>query len=122
MSTSPKPPYFLGIAGGSASGKTTLLKRLMEHFPGAALTLISQDNYYRDRASLPQSADGEDMAWGAVQEKLKTIISDEDRNNPLNDDEIVEKLKSQGIDIARRTVAKYRKILNIPTARQRKEY
>ncbi|HEX8912599.1 MAG TPA: RNA polymerase factor sigma-54 [Humisphaera sp.] len=69
-----------------------------------------------------QSADGEDMAWGAVQEKLKTIISDEDKHNPLNDDEIVDKLKAQGIDIARRTVAKYRKILNIPTARQRKEY
>ena len=40
----------------------------------------------------------------------------------LNDDEIVDKLKEQGIDLARRTVAKYRKILNIPTARQRKEY
>jgi RNA polymerase sigma-54 factor len=69
-----------------------------------------------------QSADGEDMAWGAVQEKLKTIISNEDKHNPLNDDEIVEKLKEQGIDIARRTVAKYRKILDIPTARQRREY
>lgn len=69
-----------------------------------------------------QSADGEEMAWGAVQEKLKAIIADEDKQNPLNDDEIVEKLKSQGIDIARRTVAKYRKILNIPTSRQRREY
>ncbi|CAA9523257.1 MAG: RNA polymerase sigma-54 factor RpoN, partial [uncultured Sphingomonadaceae bacterium] len=55
-------------------------------------------------------------------EKLKTIIDDEDGQNPLNDDEIVDKLKAQGIDLARRTVAKYRKILNIPTARQRKQY
>ena len=39
-----------------------------------------------------------------------------------NDDEIVEKLAAQGLTLARRTVAKYRKILNIPTARQRKEY
>lgn len=69
-----------------------------------------------------QSADGEEMAWGAVQEKLKAIIADEDKQNPLNDDEIVEKLKGQGIDLARRTVAKYRKILNIPTSRQRREY
>jgi uridine kinase len=59
MNTSQKPPYFLGIAGGSASGKTTLLKSLLDHFPSNALTLISQDNYYRDRASLPHSADGE---------------------------------------------------------------
>jgi RNA polymerase sigma-54 factor len=69
-----------------------------------------------------QSADGEDMSWDAVKEKLKVIIAEEDKKNPLNDDEIVEKLKAQGIELARRTVAKYRKILNIPTARQRKEF
>ncbi len=68
------------------------------------------------------NAEGEDMSWDAVKEKLKVIIDNEDKHNPLNDDEIVEKLKEQGIDLARRTVAKYRKILNIPTARQRKEY
>ncbi len=69
-----------------------------------------------------QSADGEDMSWDAVKEKLKTIIENEDKLNPLNDDEIVLKLKEQGIELARRTVAKYRKILNIPTARQRREF
>jgi RNA polymerase sigma-54 factor len=69
-----------------------------------------------------QSADGEDMSWDAVKEKLKVIIAEEDKKKPLNDDEIVEKLKAQGIDLARRTVAKYRKILNIPTARQRREF
>ncbi len=68
------------------------------------------------------SAAGEEMSWDAVKEKLKAIIDDEDRHNPLNDDEIVEKLKAQGIELARRTVAKYRKILNIPTARQRREF
>jgi RNA polymerase sigma-54 factor len=68
------------------------------------------------------SAEGEDMSWDAVKEKLKVIIAEEDKANPLNDDEIVEKLKEQGIELARRTVAKYRKILNIPTARQRREY
>jgi RNA polymerase sigma-54 factor len=69
-----------------------------------------------------QNAEGEDMSWDAVKEKLKIIIDNEDKKNPLNDDEIVEKLKGQGIDLARRTVAKYRKILNIPTARQRMEF
>jgi RNA polymerase sigma-54 factor len=68
------------------------------------------------------NAEGEDMSWDAVKEKLKTIISEEDTSNPLNDDEIVEKVRAQGITLARRTVAKYRKILNIPTARQRKKF
>jgi RNA polymerase sigma-54 factor len=68
------------------------------------------------------SAEGEDMSWDAVKEKLKAIISTEDKKNPLNDDEIVLRLKDQGIELARRTVAKYRKILNIATARQRREF
>jgi len=68
------------------------------------------------------SADGEEMSWDAVKEKLKAIIDSEDKLNPLNDDEIVARLKDQGIELARRTVAKYRKILNIPTARQRREF
>jgi len=68
------------------------------------------------------NAEGEDMSWDAVKEKLKIIITEEDKKNPLNDDEIVEKLQAQGIELARRTVAKYRKILNIPTARQRREF
>ena len=50
------------------------------------------------------SAEGEDMSWDAVKEKLKAIISVEDTHNPLNDDEIVAKLKEQGIELARRTV------------------
>jgi len=69
-----------------------------------------------------QSAEGEDMSWDAVKEKLKIIIDHEDKKNPLNDDEIVEKLNAQGLTLARRTVAKYRKIMNIATARQRREF
>ena len=68
------------------------------------------------------SSEGEDMSWDAVKEKLRVIIGNEDKQNPLNDDEIVEKLQQQGINIARRTVAKYRKILNIASARQRREF
>ena len=54
--------------------------------------------------------------------EVNWVIENEDKKDPLNDDDIVFKLKDQGIDLARRTVAKYRKILNIPTARQRREY
>jgi RNA polymerase sigma-54 factor len=65
---------------------------------------------------------GTEMSWDAVKEKIRQIVANEDKDNPLNDDEIVDKVKAQGIDLARRTVAKYRKILNIPTARQRKQF
>ncbi len=68
------------------------------------------------------NAEGEDMSWDAVKEKLRIIIDNEDKTNPLNDEEIGKKINDQGIPLARRTVAKYRKILNIPTARQRREF
>lgn len=65
---------------------------------------------------------GDAMSWTAVQAKLKEVIDGEDKNKPWSDDALVEELKTHGIEIARRTVAKYRKQLNIPPARQRREY
>jgi RNA polymerase sigma-54 factor len=67
-----------------------------------------------------ENAEGEAMSWDAVKAKLGEIIQTEDKGNPLSDDEIVVKLKEQGIELARRTVAKYRKIAGIPPARRRK--
>jgi RNA polymerase sigma-54 factor len=69
-----------------------------------------------------ESDSGQEMSWTAVQHKLKEIIDAEDKADPLNDDQLVARLKAQGLDIARRTVAKYRSQLGIPPARRRKEY
>ena len=69
-----------------------------------------------------ETEDGEAMSWTAVQAKLKEVIDAEDKNKPWSDDALVDELKKHGIEIARRTVAKYRKQLNIPPARQRREY
>ena len=68
------------------------------------------------------TADGQDMSWDAVKVKLREIVDREDKANPLNDDELVDALKADGIDIKRRTVAKYRSLLDIPTARKRRQY
>jgi len=67
-------------------------------------------------------ADGQDVSWDAVKVKLKEVVGGEDKANPLNDDQLVEELKKNGIDIARRTVAKYRSLMSIPPARKRREY
>ncbi len=69
-----------------------------------------------------ETEEGDAMSWTAVQAKLKEVIDAEDKSKPLSDDALVEEMKKQGIEIARRTVAKYRGQLNIPTARQRKQY
>lgn len=69
-----------------------------------------------------ENSEGEAMSWDAVKAKLSEIIDNEDKANPLSDDDIVIKLKEQGIDLARRTVAKYRKIASIPPARRRRTF
>ncbi len=68
------------------------------------------------------TAEGQDMSWDAVRVKLKEIIDSEDKSKPLNDDQLAVELKNHGIKIARRTVAKYRNLMNIPRARKRKQY
>ena len=70
-----------------------------------------------------ETHEGDTQSWNAIKAQLKQIIDEEDKSKPLNDDLIAEKLKDMGIkQIARRTVAKYRKLLNIPAARFRKKF
>lgn len=53
-----KKPYIIGICGGSGSGKTYLLKRLMEMLPKEKLTFISQDNYYKKQEEQVRNEEG----------------------------------------------------------------
>ncbi len=66
--------------------------------------------------------DGADVAWDIIRIKLKEIVDGENKSNPMSDDDIVEALKTHGYTLARRTVTKYRKALNIPSSRQRKVF
>jgi RNA polymerase sigma-54 factor len=63
---------------------------------------------------------GEAHSAESVRHRIKELIDGEAPENVLSDDTIVEMLKGQGIEIARRTVAKYRESLNIPSSVQRR--
>jgi RNA polymerase sigma-54 factor len=65
---------------------------------------------------------GDEIASEAVKSHLKQIVSAEDPKHPHSDQKIVELLKGQGIEIARRTVAKYREVLGILPSSKRKKY
>jgi RNA polymerase sigma-54 factor len=67
------------------------------------------------------SADGEEAhSSEAVRHRIRQLIDEEKAQAVLSDDKIVERLKRDGIDIARRTVAKYREALRIPSSVQRR--
>lgn len=53
-----KTPFIIGITGGSGSGKTRFLKSLLNHFSKKEVCLISQDNYYKERAEQPIDSKG----------------------------------------------------------------
>ena len=65
---------------------------------------------------------GDDIASEAVKNHIRQLVSGEDAKNPYSDQKIVELLKVQGIEIARRTVAKYREVLGVLPSSKRKRY
>lgn len=69
-----------------------------------------------------RSSSGESKSRSSVKQRVQEIIDQENKANPLSDEEVAEKLQLSGLDVARRTVTKYRKALKIPSSRQRKEY
>ena len=71
-------------------------------------------------SSIASSDDGEAHSSEAVRFRIKQMIDGERAEDVLSDDKLVEKLKNEGIDIARRTVAKYREAMRIPSSVQRR--
>ncbi len=73
---------------------------------------------------LPQQnavgGDEETISRDKIQLKMKEILENEDKTNPLSDEAITAELQNCGFSITRRTVVKYRQMLNIPSSRQRK--
>ena len=63
---------------------------------------------------------GDSHSSAAVQLQIKTLIENEDSKKTLSDDQIVKILMEGGVNIARRTVAKYREAMNIPSSVQRR--
>jgi RNA polymerase sigma-54 factor len=63
---------------------------------------------------------GEAYSAAAVQDRIRELVGRERAGRPLSDDKLVAGLKAEGIDIARRTVAKYREVMGIPSSVERR--
>jgi len=68
------------------------------------------------------TASGEELAYERIKQKLTELIGNEDKSNPLSDEDLVQRMQTEGYPVARRTVTKYRKLLKIPSSRQRKQW
>ena len=69
-----------------------------------------------------QNSEGEDVSSSSVKEYIREAVRAENPAHPLSDKKIADDLKKKGLDVARRTVAKYREELGIPSSQGRKQY
>ena len=66
------------------------------------------------------NAEGDEVSTREIKKIMLELIAAEDKRNPLNDDQLAELMGEHGYPIARRTIAKYRDLFDIPVARLRK--
>ena len=112
--------------------KPLTLRQVAEHIAMAESTVsrVTNDKYVQTpggvyplkfffSGGLP-TVTGRDISTRGVQARIRNLVDEEDQRRPLTDQAIVNLLKSEGIKIARRTVAKYRDQLGILPARMRK--
>jgi len=69
-----------------------------------------------------KTVNGEEIAWEVMKQKLMEIIDQEDKSNPLSDEELVDRMNVAGYPVKRRTITKYRQMAGIPSSRERKDW
>ena len=65
--------------------------------------------------------DGEDISTREIKQSLEALVQSEDKRSPYTDEQLTALLSEKGYNVARRTVAKYREALGLPTARLRRQ-
>lgn len=114
-----KPMILKDVAGDIGMHESTISRVTTNKFVHTPVGIFELKYFFNSSIS---AADGSDsLASEAVKEKIRQMISKEDPKNPLSDQKIVELLRVDNIDIARRTVAKYRDVLGILSSGKRKK-
>ncbi len=114
-----KPMILKDVANDIGMHESTISRVTTNKFVHTPVGIFELKYFFNSSIS---AADGSDsLASEAVKEKIRQMIQKEDHKGPLSDQKIVELLRSENIDIARRTVAKYRDMLGILSSGKRKK-
>lgn len=116
-----KPMILKDIAEDTNLSESTISRVTTKKYMHTPQGTFELKFFFTSKISRMDAFGGDDLASTAVQERIKNIIAKEDPKHPLSDQRIAEILKDSDIDIARRTVAKYREILGILSSSQRKQ-
>lgn len=113
-----KPLTLREIADEVGVHESTVSRITIDKYIGTPRGLFPLKYFFGSGVS---SDSGTDMAAEAIKAKIKTLIDNEKTEKILSDDAIAESLRAEGIDIARRTVAKYREAMNIASSSGRRK-
>ncbi len=113
-----RPLIYKDIAEVIGMDISTISRVVNSKFVQTDYGVFSLRHFFSDSIS---TSDGEEVSNKEVKRKLKEIIDAEDPQHPYSDQKLGEMLNQQGLNIARRTVAKYREAMLIPVARLRRK-
>jgi RNA polymerase sigma-54 factor len=114
-----KPMILKDVANDIGMHESTISRVTTNKFVHTPVGIFELKYFFNSSIN---STDGTDaLASEAVKEKIRQMVTKEDARNPLSDQKIVELLRGENIDIARRTVAKYRDMLGILSSGKRKK-
>ena len=113
-----KPMIYKDIAEVISMDISTISRVVNSKFVQTDYGVFSLRHFFSDSIS---TTDGDEVSNKEVKKKLKALIDAEDPQKPLSDHRLAELLNAEGLNIARRTVAKYREAMMIPVARLRRK-
>lgn len=114
-----KPLTMQQVAEGVGVHETTVSRAIAGKFVETPFGVVEMRKFFTTGY---QTASGEDVANSSVKDKIAAMIAEEDPQHPLSDSTIVSTLEKEGLEIARRTVAKYRDALGIPPSHLRRQH
>ena len=114
-----KPMILKDVAADIGMHESTVSRVTTNKFVHTPVGIFELKYFFN--SSISSADGGADVASEAVKEKIRQMVSKEDATKPLSDQRIVELLRAENIDIARRTVAKYRDMLGILSSSKRKK-
>ena len=125
--------YDFFLDGEETSLKPMILQDIADRtgYDVSTISRVSNSKYVQTRFGIyplkyffsesMTNAEGDEVSTREIKKILQEVVEGEDKRNPLTDEQLVEALATHGYPIARRTVAKYRDLLDIPVARLRKK-
>jgi len=113
-----KPMIYKNIAEIISMDISTISRVVNGKYVQTEYGVYELRHFFSDKLT---TSTGEEVSNKEVKKMIREIIESEDPNHPLSDDRIAEMLNKNGLNIARRTVAKYREAMKIPVARLRRK-